>query len=189
MRYRPILAAAAAATVALSMHADASGLKKLDGKKTKTLTFALASSPQSNDTNLATDFTDEVKPTSASRPDMATCPESRCLSYSFVYKPAKHVKKGPFSVKIAWAIPGQDYDLYVLQDGGDVGHCGASAGTSETVVVPFPQPKKTYTVVVDQYRAAPDTVTGTVSFPATDEVGSSVPGDPDGTGLPVNCGL
>ena len=188
MRYRPILAAAAAAAVALSLPAHAA-TKTLDGKKTKSLTFALQSSPQSNDGNLATDFTDDVKTTSASRPNMGDCPESRCLSYSFVYKPAKGVKKGPFSVKISWTIPGQDYDLYVVQSGADVGHCGASAGTSETVVIPFPSPKKVYTVVIDQYRALPDTVTGTVSFPATDEVGSSVPGNPDGAGLPVNCGL
>jgi hypothetical protein len=189
MRYRPILAAAAAAAVALSLPADAAATKKLDGKKTKSLSFSLTSSPQSNDANLATDFVDEVKTTSLSRPDMGACPESRCLSYSFVYKPAKGVKRGPFSVKISWTLPGQDYDLYVIQDGGDVGHCGASAGTTETVVIPYPVPKKTYTIVVDQYRAAPDTVKGTVAFPATDKVGSTAPADPDGKGLPVNCGL
>ena len=189
MRYRPILAAAAAATVALSMHADASGLKTLDGKKAKSLSFELASAPQSNDTNLVTDQTDDVKPTPVSRPDMGACPESRCLSYSFVYKPAKGVKKGPFSVKISWTLPGQDYDLYVIQNGVDVGHCGASAGTSEVVVIPFPVAKKTYTVVVDQYRSVPDTVSGTVSFPAKDQVGSTAPGTADSIGLPVNCGL
>ena len=188
MRYRPLLAAAAAAGLALSIPAHAA-TKTLDGQKTKKLTFSLASSPQSNDANLATDFSDEVKTTSASRPDMATCPKTRCLSYTFKYKPATGVKKGPFSVKIAWTVPGQDYDLYIAEDGGVVGECGAPAGTSEIVVVPFPAKGKKYTVVVDQYRAVPDTITGTVSFPATDKVGSSAPGDPDGKGLPVNCGL
>lgn len=189
MRNRPILAAAAAAALALSWPAHAASTKTLDGKKTKSLTFSLTSSPQTNDTNLVTDFTDLAKTTPVSRPDIASCPASRCLSYSFVYKPAKGVKKGPFSVKIAWTLPGQDYDLYVLQDGGDVGHCGASAGTSETVVVPFPVAKKTYTVVVDQYRALPDTVKGTVAFPATDKPATTVPGNVDSVFLPVNCGL
>ena len=189
MRYRPILAVAAAAAVAVSLPSHASGVKKLDGKKTTSLSFKLASSPQDNDANLATDLVDDVKPTPVSRPDMAACPKTRCLSYSFVYKPAKGVKHGPFSVKISWTIPGQDYDLYVVQGTNVVDQCGASAGTSETVVIPFPQAKKTYTVVVDQYRSVPDTVQGTVSFPAKDKVAATVPADPDAKGLPVNCGL
>jgi hypothetical protein len=188
MHHRPILAAAAAVAVVLSLPADAA-TKKLDGKKTKSLSFELASSPQSNDANLATDVVDLVRQTPISRPDMAACPDSRCLSYSFRYKPAKGVKKGPFSVKIAWTLPGQDYDLYVVQDGADVGHCGASAGTSEVVVVPFPVPGKVYTVVVDQYRSLPDTVTGTVAFPATDKAATTVPSTVDEAFLPANCGL
>jgi hypothetical protein len=190
MRYRLILATGAAAAVAVAaVPSNAAGTKVLDGKKTKTLSFSLASSPQDNDTNLVTDFTDLVASTPVSRPDMGNCPAARCLSYKFVYKPAKGVKAGPFSVKIAWTIPGQDYDLYVIQDGGDVGHCGASAGTSEVVDITTPIKGKTYTVVIDQYRAAPDTVTGKVAFPATDKVGSSAPSTADDNGLPLNCGL
>jgi len=120
---------------------------------------------------------------------MGNCPASRCLSYTFVYKPAKGVRPGPFSVKIAWTIPGQDYDLYVIQNGGDVGHCGASAGTSEVVVIDAPMKGKTYKVVVDQYRAGPDTITGKVAFPATDKIGSTAPSTADDNGLPTNCGL
>jgi hypothetical protein len=190
MRYRMILATGAAAAVAVAaVPSSAAGAKVLDGKKTKTLSFSLASSPQDNDANLVTDLTDLVASSPVSRPDMGSCPASRCLSYKFVYKPAKGVKPGPFSVKIAWTIPGQDYDLYVIQDGGDVGHCGASAGTSEVVDITTPIKGKTYTVVVDQYRAAPDTITGKVAFPATDKVGSSAPSTADDNGLPVNCGL
>ena len=189
MRIRLILAAGAAVTVAATaLPSHAAGAKVLDGKKTKALTFSLASSPQTNDYNLVTDFTDLAAQSPVSRPDMANCPASRCLSYSFVYKPAKGVRSGPFSVKIAWTIPGQDYDLYVIQDGGDVGHCGASAGTSEVVVIDAPIKGKTYKVVVDQYRAGPDTVTGKVSFPATDKVGSTAPATLD-DGVPTNCGL
>jgi hypothetical protein len=190
MRSRLILAAGAAAAVAVAaLPSQAAGAKVLDGKKTKALTFSLASSPHSNDVNLVTDVTDLAAPSPVSRPDMANCPASRCLSYTFVYKPAKGVRRGPFSVKISWTIPGQDYDLYVFQDGGDVGHCGASAGTSEVVDITTPVKGKTYKVVIDQYRAGPDTVTGKVAFPATDKVGSTAPSTADDAGLPVNCGL
>jgi hypothetical protein len=190
MRYRLILATGAAAAVAAAaLPSHAAGTPVLDGKKTKTLSFKLASSPQDNDANLVTDVTDLAAQTPVSRPDMGNCPASRCLSYTFVYKPAKRVKPGPFSVKIAWTIPGQDYDLYVIQDGGDIGHCGASAGTSEVVVIDNPIKGKTYKVVVDEFRAGPDTITGKVAFPATDKVGSTAPSTADDQGLPTNCGL
>jgi hypothetical protein len=188
MRTRLILAAGAAAAVAVAaLPSQAAGTKVLDGKKTKALTFSLATSPQDNDVDLVTDQVPATTP--VSRPDMASCPASRCLSYSFVYKPAKGVKAGPFSVKISWTIPGQDYDLYVIQDGGDVGHCGASAGTSEVVDIATPVKGKTYKVVIDQYRAGPDTITGKIAFPATDKVGSAAPSTLDDNGLPTNCGL
>ncbi|HET7311912.1 MAG TPA: hypothetical protein VFJ17_11375 [Mycobacteriales bacterium] len=190
MRTRLILAAGAAAAVAAAtVPSQAAGAKVLDGKKTKSLSFNLATSPQTNDYNLVTDFTDLAAQTPVSRPDMGNCPATRCLSYSFVYKPAKGVKPGPFSVKISWTIPGQDYDLYVIQDGGDVGHCGASAGTSEVVDIMTPVKGKTYKVVIDQYRAGPDTITGKVAFPATDKVGSTAPSVADDNGLSLNCGL
>jgi hypothetical protein len=185
MRYRPILAVAVTAALASTLPAHAA-TKTLDGKKTKVLTFTAKSSAQSNDVNAVTD----IAPAGPTRPaSYDSCPKTRCLTYSFKYKPAKGVKRGPFSVKISWTLPGQDYDLYVLEDGGDVGHCGASAGTSEVVVVDIAVPGKTYKVVIDQFRAAPDTVTGKISFPATDKVGSTAPGTADGAGLPVNCGI
>ena len=190
MRTRLLLATGAAAAVAVAaLPSQAAGAKVLDGKKTKALTFSLATSPQDNDPNFVTDITDLAAQTPISRPDMANCPATRCLSYSFVYKPAKGVKPGPFSVKISWTIPGQDYDLYVIQDGGDVGHCGASAGTSEVVDITTPVKGKTYKVVIDEYRAGPDTITGKVAFPATDKVGSTAPSTLDDNGLPTNCGL
>lgn len=188
MRYRrPLLAAAAAVAVAAALPAHAA-TKKLDGKKTTHLTFSAAASPQDHDSDLVTDLAPVDTPLGL-RPDFAHCPKTRCLTYSFVYKPAKHVKPGPFSVKVSWTIPGQDYDLYVLQKGIDVGHCGASAGTSEVVVVANPVRGKTYQVVVDEYRAGPDTVHGSITFPAKDAVGSTAPPTFDAAGLPVNCGL
>jgi hypothetical protein len=183
--HRPLVTIAAAAALLAALPAHAGGVKTLDGKKTKAISFSLASSPQSNDTNLVTDQVPTATP--LSRPaNIADCPKTRCLSYSFRFKPAKGVKYGPFSAKISWTIPGQDYDLYVVENGADVGHCGASAGQSEVVVIPAPAKGKLYTIVVDEYRALPDTVTGSVSFPAKDAVGSTVPEPPV---IPTNCGL
>ena len=187
MRYhRPLVTIAAAAAVIAALPAHAGGIKTLDGKKTTALSFSLSSSPQSNDANLVSDQV--PAPTPISRPDnIAQCPKTRCLFYSFKYKPAKGVKPGPFSAKISWTIPGQDYDLYVVVNGADAGHCGASAGQSEVVVIPAPSKGKVYTIVVDQYRAVPDKVTGSVSFPAKDAVASKTK-DPTGF-IPIDCGL
>ena len=189
MRYhRPLVTIAAIAAAALALPAQAGGIKTLDGKATKALTFSLTSTPQDNDTSTVADVPNAVGvSTPFDRPDIGHCPKTRCLSYTFKYKPAKGVKPGPVSVKIAWTIPGQDYDLYVVQNGVDVGHCGASAGTSEVVVLPTLTKNKVYTVVVDEFRAAPDTVKGTISFPAKDAVASKT-NDPTGI-VPIDCGL
>jgi hypothetical protein len=188
MRARTTVVLAAAATVVAAVPAHAA-TPTLDGKKTKVLTFKASSSPQDNDTNLVTDVANPGLPVSPRPDDYAKRPASRCLSWSFLYKPAKHVKRGPFTVKITWTIPGQDYDLYVLDAKyGDVGHCGASAGQGEYVLVDAPVPGHKYLVVVDEYRAAPDTVNATVSFPAnTFTPAAPVPADAEG--FPVACGF
>jgi len=190
MRSRVLLAVCASAAVAMTvLPAHAGGAKVLDGKKAKTLTFKdVVSTPQDNDTNSVTDFVNLVASTPIDRPDIATCAPPRCSRFDFVVKPARGVKKGPISARIAWTIPGQDYDLYLVENGGDVGHCGASAGTSEVVRLETVDYGKKYTLVVDHYRALPDTVTATVSFPAKDTVGSTAPAAVDGI-LPINCGL
>jgi hypothetical protein len=190
MRYRPLVTVAAAAALFAALPAHAGGVKTLDGKKTTSLAFSLASSPQDNDLNTVADVPNQVGvKTPFDRPDIGHCPKTECLSYSFKYKPAKGVKPGPFSVKITWTIPGQDYDLYIVQNGADIGHCGASGGTSEVVVIPTPTKNKVYTVVIHEYRAAPDTVKGTISFPAKDQVANGpAPGAFDSI-IPTNCGL
>ena len=89
-------------------------------------------------------------------------------------------------MRISWSYPVEDYDLYVVQDnGGTVGQCGASAGVSETAVVAG-LPGHTYTVVVDHYRALPDTVKVSVTFPAKNSV-AKVTGNPEQ--FAVDCGL
>ena len=164
VRNTVFLAAAAALLAAVPAHA---ATPTLDGKKTKTLTFSAASTPQDNDANLVADQGGPNAPGSNPRPsDYARCHAPRCLTWSFVYKPAKGVKRGPFSAKLSWTAPVEDYDLYILDAKyGDVGHCGASAGTAEYVSVDAPVPGHKYLVVVDEYRAIPDTVHVTVSFP------------------------
>jgi hypothetical protein len=183
MRFRPIaaVAVAAAAAVALPAHAAA---PVLDGKAHKVLSFKDAiTAAQDNDKDIA----------SLAASDRTACAEPRCSKFSFRYKPAKGVRKGPFSARIAWSYPFEDYDIYVVQDNaGDVGHCGASAGTSETVVVAKPVPGHVYTVVVDHYRAVPDTVNVTVAFPTKQKIATTAPSVVETNpvlGLPVNCGL
>jgi hypothetical protein len=178
MRARgPVVVAALAALIAaVPAHA---ATKTLDGKRTKTLTFKdLISAPQDHDTD------------TVSTADRTVCSEPRCSKFTFLYKPAKGVKRGAFSVRIAWTYPVEDFDLYVVQDnGGAVAQCGAGAGTSEVAVVPQPLPGHRYTVVVDHYRALPDTVTATVTFPAKNRVATTVPAAADDKVEPINCGI
>lgn len=187
-RHTVVLAAAAALLAALPAHAST---PTLDGKKTKVLTFKGASTPQDNDANVVADQGGPNAPGSNPRPDdYAKCSAARCLTWSFVYKPAKGVKRGPFSAKLAWTFPVEDYDLYVLDAKyGDVGHCGASAGTAEYVNVDTPVPGHKYLVVVDEYRALPDTVSVTVSFPGV-PFKAATPVAPNNVAVfPFACGV
>jgi hypothetical protein len=182
MRYRPILAVAAAAALVATLPAHAGGIKTLDGKKVKSLTFSdVVSAPQDNDKDFA----------STSSSDRTVCTPPRCSKFTFLFKPAKGVKYGAFSAKITWTYPVEDYDLYIVQDNaGDVGHCGAGAGTSEVVVISDPMPGHKYTVVIDHYRAVPDTVTATVTFPAASKVATAVPDSVDSKSIePIDCGI
>jgi hypothetical protein len=180
MRIRPLAALAAAAAVAAAVPAHAAS-PTLDGKKTKVLTFKdTVTAPADNDADYA----------GLTSSDRTQCTPPRCSKFTFLYKPAKGVKKGPFSVRITWSAPAEDYDLYVVQDNaGIVGQCGAAVGTSETVVVPAPAPGHRYTIVVDHYRTVPDTVVATASFPAKDKVATTVPKTVDDNVQTVNCGI
>lgn len=179
MRYRPMLALAATAAVVAALPVHAAGVKTLDGKKVKTLTFAdKITAPQDND--------DAVLDTG----DRTACAEPRCSKFSFRYLPAKGVKRGPFSVKISWTTPAEDYDLYVVQDNaGIVGQCAAGAGTSEAVVISRPVPKHVYTIVIDHYRALPDTVSVNVKFPTTQKIVNVAPAAVENNVEAVNCGI
>jgi hypothetical protein len=191
-RLRPALATATMlAAVVAALPAHAAKTPTLDGKKHKVLTFQATASPQDNDTNLVADQTGVQPPVGNPRPrDYAHCPKTRCLSWTFVYKPAKGVRRGPFSARIDWTLPVEDFDLYVIDKKfGNVGQCGASAGTAEFVTVDQAVPGHTYMIVVDEYRALPDTVKATVSFPAT-PFKPLIPGAPTTAGIfPFACGI
>jgi hypothetical protein len=189
MRVRPLIAAAAVAVIAATIPAQAA-TPTLDGKKVKTLTFKGTTTPQSNDVDLVTDVA-AAGPMPVRPDDYMHCPATRCFTWKFLYKPAKGVRSGPVSVKLAWTIPVQDIDLYVFdaKTGGDAGHCGASAGTSETVTIDPATPGHTYYVVADQYRSVPDTVTATVQFPAAKFTPQVSQAPSDAEGFPVACGL
>ena len=181
MRVRPFLAVAAAAALVATMpaHAKAPSYKTIDGKKVKTLTFTDATTaPQDHDQDFV-----------AGSSDRTDCSQPRCAKFTFVYKPAKGVRNAPFSVKIAWTYPAEDYDLYVVQDNaGTVASCGAFEGNSEVAIVTAPAPGHKYTIVIDHYRSVPDTVTATVKFPTTEKVATTVPSAVDSKQT-ANCGL
>lgn len=182
MRIRPLLAAAGVAALVMSMPAHAAATKTLDGKKTQVLTWTGTSTPQDHDQ-------DFVLETAGSTPDFAHCGPPECLRFPFVFKPAKGVKYGAFSTQISWTIPGQDFDLYVVESGGIVGQCGASAGLSEVVTIDDPLPGHTYTIVAHEFRTGPDTLTATAKFPAQ-KFTTQVPAPAQNPGgLAVACGL
>lgn len=183
MRTRLLATALACGALALTHSAQAAGTPTLDGKKTKTLTATFSPGAQDHDADFATG--------SLLGDDRVNCAAARCGTLPFTYKPAKGVK-GDLSFTIKWGTPGDDFDLYVVEYAKDgsrsqVATCGASAGTSETVVVAGSDLKsgKKYGLLVDYYRAASDKVSATVSFPGTATV-KSLPSD---AVLPEGCGL
>jgi hypothetical protein len=181
MRARTPLVLATAVAVAAALPAHAKGMSTLNGKKTKVLTWHAATTPQDHDPDLALEFAGQG-------PDFSTCKPPECLRFPFVYRPAKGVKRGALSARISWTIPGQDMDLYVLDNGSVLDSCGAGVGTSEVVVVPQPLPRHTYTLVVHEFRTAVDTVTATASFPAKDKIVTTAPAAVEKV-QKVNCGI
>jgi len=180
MRIRPFLAVAAAAALVATIPAQAA-VPTLDGKKTKTLTFKdVVTAAQDNDKDYV-----------GGNSDRTFCSEPRCSKFTFLYKPAKGVRSARFSVRIAWTYPVEDYDLYVVQDNaGTVANCGAAAGTSELAIVDHPTPGHRYTIVIDHYRAIPDTVTATVQYASTAKIATTAPASAEqAVGEPINCGI
>jgi hypothetical protein len=181
-RLRLTIATVAAAGVAVAaVPAHAGGTKTLDGKKTKVLTWTASTTPQDHDTDAAMEL-------AGNTPDFATCGPPECARFSFIYKPAKGVRKGPFSARISWKLPGEDMDLYVVEKGAIVGQCGAGVGTSELVIVDTPDAGQKYTIVAHEFRTAIDTVTAKAYFPNTNKMPTTVPTAAESI-QKINCGL
>jgi hypothetical protein len=180
MRARLVIAlgtAALAAAAAVPSH-GAAAPKTLDGKKIKKITATASGGLQTNDADNA----------SLDTQNRADCSMPRCYRLDFVYNPAKGVK-GNLLFKINWTNPASDFDLYVATaKKAEVAHCGGVGGTGEVLVLPASRFKagQKYTLVVDFFRSANDTVTATVEFPTKEVMDTSVPAEVD-TALPLNC--
>ena len=191
MKIRLISVGAVSLALALTVTSAQAAPPTLDGKKVKTLSLTTAAGLQDHDADLVTDT---AKNPTGGGPDRAICQAPRCSALTFVYKPAKGVPAGPVGFRIAWGTPGDDFDLYVAEvtrgERSTLAKCGASGGTSETVIVPAGTLRagRTYALVADHYRSANDTVTATVSFPNTFSTKTTVPAAVDAFG-PVNCGM
>ena len=185
MKTRLIAAAGLAGALALALPSAQAGTAVLDGKKVQKLTLEASPTAQSNDKDLA----------SLSGPERVACTAPRCARLPFVYKPAKGVT-GNLAFVASWSIPAEDYDLYVAElakDGSasEIAHCGAAAGTSEKIELAPDAFKagKTYALIIDFYRSSgTQKVTGTVSFPGSAGVKSTVPAAVDSQ-QPINCSL
>jgi hypothetical protein len=170
MRARLILALGAAALVAgATIPASAAGTTTLDGKKVKGWTFNQAVTTQNNvPGDQGGSLVAQVGPTFGG----VACAPPRCYKKSFVFKPAKGVK-GDLVVKAKWTHPASDYDLYLYPqkaaEADYVANCGGSASNGEVMVVPSSKLKagKTYTLVINFQQAYNDTLSGSLTFPAT----------------------
>jgi hypothetical protein len=186
VKIRLITAAVVAGGLVASMSGAEAAVKTLDGAKTKTLTATFTPTAQDNDSDLVTGL--------AGGPERVACAAPRCARLPFLYKPAKGVK-GPLSFKLTWSVPAEDMDLYVAEldkrgEATELAHCGASAGTSEQLLVDASTFKsgKTYALIADFYRATGSAVTATVSLPGAVTNKAVVPDAVDSL-QPTNCGL
>ena len=187
MRTRLVLVPALVAGLALSLtSASAAPTKTLDGKKVKSITWKANAPAQDNDPDLVLGLLGD---------DRINCPETRCAHFPFVFAPAKGVKAAGLLFTITWTAPVEDFDLYVTsveKDGSytDIGHCGASFGTSEKVYLSRAnfKPGKKYALVANFYRTAGSTITGRVDFPGANTVATTLPAAVDDN-QKTNCGL
>ena len=168
MRKRLVLVPVLAAALAVSLTAQAA-TKTLDGKKTKSLSWTVVGSPQTNDPSLVLDQAPGADT------ERVHCKPPRCAILPFTYAPAKGVKAKSIAFQAAWTTPVADIDLYVAAvdkygDLTELGHCGAGVGTSEKVWLEAAafKPGKKYAVVVDFYRTANETVKVTAVFNGAD---------------------
>jgi hypothetical protein len=184
----PVLGVALLAAALVAPHATAAD-PFLDGKKRKALHFTQAlSGPQQH---LLAETVDN--PVDTSPESTGTCAKPRCYAVPFAVKPAKGVSDHTaLSVSITWTLPTTRLWLIVMDVTKKTptvrGECFSfytTAGTSAVVRLNSVKPDRKYAVwVTVQQLVAPDSVEGTVTFPAQDTVPAN-PG-PSPTELFVN---
>ncbi len=147
----------------------------LDGKKKKSLPFTLAlADPQQH--LLAETLENDVDPSPEAT---GTCAKPRCYAVPFTVKHGKGVSdRTPLSARITWTLPTTRLWLMLVDVTGKSpvvkAECFSfyvTAGTSAVVRTNSVKKGHRYAVwVTAQQVVAPDTVTGSVTFPATAEV-------------------
>ncbi|HEV2891043.1 MAG TPA: hypothetical protein VGX28_11780 [Frankiaceae bacterium] len=186
MRRLPlILTALVSAVAALPAHGAAT--PALDGKRVKTFAFSAAvSDPQAHPLAETAENPVDDEP-------LSDCPKPRCYAFPFTVAPAKGVNaKTPLSAQITWTMPTSRFWLVLVTDKkGEKARCSTfyvTAGQKATIRTSSIKPGRYEVWVTVQDLVAPDTVKGTVSFPATHTVAAN-PG-PAGTELFVHgCNL
>lgn len=172
MRRLPLLlTAVVAATAAVATHASAAD-PVLDGKKVTSRVLQVnASDPQQHLLAETIENPVDAEPTTS-------CVAPRCYEFPFVVKPAKGLNpKTPLSAEITWTLPTSRFWL-VLMDVSkktpvEKARCSTfyvTGGTKATLRVPSIKPGRYAIWVTVQNVVAPDSVKGTVAFPATHTV-------------------
>lgn len=174
MRRLPILLTVLAAASVAALPAGAAS-STLDGKKVKAYEFtATVADPQAHLLAETVENPVDTEP-------VASCAKPRCYAFPFTVKPARGLNpKTPLSVKVSWTLPTSRFWLVLVdlnkKTPAERARCSTfyvTAGTSATVRVPSIKPGRYAAWVTVQTLAAPDTIKGTVAFPATHTVKDS----------------
>ena len=165
MRRLPmLLTALVAAVTALPAHAAPAPV--LDGKKVKSFAFTAAiTDPQAHPLAETVSNPVDTEP-------LTECPKPRCYAFPFTVKPAKGLDpKTPASAQITWTMPTSRFWLVLVTDKkGEKARCSTfyvTAGQKATIRTTSLKPGKYEVWVTVQNLVAPDTVSGTVAYPAT----------------------
>lgn len=182
MRRLPLLLTALVAAVS-ALPAQGAATPVLDGKKVTTYTFSTAvTDPQAHPLAETVANPVDTEP-------LTECPKPRCYAFPFVVKHAKGLDpRTPLSVQITWTMPTSRFWLVLVNDKkGEKARCSTfyvTAGQHATVRTSSIKPGRYEVWVTVQDLVAPDTVSGTVAFPAKHTPAAN-PG-PAGTELFVN---
>jgi hypothetical protein len=164
-----------AAVVATALPSSAGGAV-LDGKKVRSVAFKFsATGPQQH--VLAETAENDVDPGVTNK-----CAPPECFAVPFTLRPAKGVSpKTPVSARITWTLPTSRFWLMIVDVTKKTpvikAECYSfyvTAGTAATVVAKNLSAGKKYEVwATAQQVIAPDTITGSIAYPATHKVAAN----------------